>query len=92
MNNIINKDKTLQLNYLYKIKTNEIGYEQAYINKLYNLYQSIKLLINIIENKNNNTSIYHPKLLNKYYNKFYSKNLERKNKIKVKRLIKKVKN
>ena len=88
INNIINKDKTSELNYLYKKSINEISYEQKYINKLYNLYQSIKLLINITESKNNNLSIYHPKLLNRHFNKFFSKNLESQNKIKVKRLSK----
>ena len=92
INNIINKGKTSELNYLYKKNLNEISYEQKYINKLYNLYQSIKLLIKITESNNNNISIYHPKLLNKHFNKYYSKNLESQKKIKVKRLSKNVKN
>ena len=73
INSFINKNKTSLLFSLYQ-KYNEINNVLSYINKLYNLYQSIKLLINITESNKNNIKNYHPILLNKYFYKYYWKN------------------
>lgn len=69
----INKDKNSLLYSLY-LKYNKINNVESYINKLHNLYQSIKLLINITESNKNNIQKYHPMLLNKYFYQYYWKN------------------
>ena len=79
INHIINKNKNSLLFSYYQIIKNKIN-SQSYIYKLYNLYQSIKLLIKITESENKNI-IYQPKLLNKYFQKLYFQNLENQNKI-----------
>jgi len=73
INAFINKSKNSLLFSLYQKhdKTNNV---ESYINKLYNLYQSIKLLINITESNKDNIKNYHPILLNKYFYKYYWKN------------------
>ena len=73
INSFINKNKTSLLFSLYQ-KHNEINYAHSYINKLHNLYQSIKLLINITESNKNNIKNYHPILLNKYFYRYFWKN------------------
>ena len=86
VNNILNKNKSSGIFILYQKNTKDISNEQTYINKLYNLYQSIKLLINLTENENKDICAYDPIFLNAYYKRY--KNLESQNKIKVKRLNK----
>ena len=73
INAFINKDKNSLLYSLYQ-KHNKINNVESYINKLHNLYQSIKLLINITESNKNNIQKYHPMLLNKYFYQYYWKN------------------
>ena len=73
INAFINKDKNSLLYSLYQ-KNNKINNVESYINKLHNLYQSIKLLINITESNKNNIQKYHPILLNKYFYQYYWKN------------------
>ena len=68
-----NKDKNSLLISLYP-KHNKINIIESYINKLHNLYQSIKLLINITESNKNDMQNYHPILLNMYFYKYYWKN------------------
>ena len=86
INNILNKNQSSGLFRLYQKNIIEISNEKTYINKLYNLYQSIKLLINLTDYEDKDTYIYNPIFLNVYYKRY--KNLESQNKIKVKRLIK----
>ena len=73
INSYINKNKNSLLFSLYQ-KHNEKNNVHSYINKLHNLYQSIKLLIKITESNKNNIKNYHPILLNKYFYKYYWKN------------------
>ena len=87
INHIINRNKNSLLFSYYQIVKNKNLYSQSYIYKLYNLYQSIKLLINITESENKNI-IYHPKLLNKYFEQIYFQNLENQNRITAKRKTK----
>ena len=87
INHIINRNKHSLLFSYYQIIKNKNNNSQSYIYKLYNLYQSIKLLINITESENKNI-IYHPKLLNKYFEQLYFHNLENQNKITAKRKTK----
>ena len=88
INHIINKNKNSILFSYYQNFTNKNSYSQSYIYKIYNLYQSIKLLIKITEDENKNI-IYHPILLNKNFHQIFLQNLENQNKIIVKRKTKK---
>ena len=86
INNIINEEKKSFFFSKYQ-KMNEINnnINKTYIHKLYNLYQSIKILIKITEYKNNDINIFHPILLDRYFYKFFLKFTEKKNKILVDR-------
>ena len=60
INSILNKEKKSRFYQLYLKNTEEI-----YFCKMFNLYKSIKLLIKITENTNQNNIKYNPFLLNK---------------------------
>ena len=80
INNILKKDKNSIFFSIYQ-RNNKINTGQSYIYKLYNLYQSIKLLINLTENSKKDLILYNPILLNKFFYKCLWKNIENKNKI-----------
>ena len=88
INNIINKNKNSFIYSLYQSNVCDSIYSETYIYKLFNLYQSIKLIIKITESENKNKIIFHPFLLNKFFRKIYQENMENQYKIKVKRISK----
>ena len=92
INKIINKNKNSTIFSLYKKNTSEINYKKSYNYILYNLYQSIKLLINITESISKENVVLKPKILNNFYYKFYRENSENQNKITVKRKTKNPRN
>ena len=85
INNIIFKNRKSLIFSLYQSNIIERNYSETYIYKLYNLYQSIKNIIKLTESGKIKEMIIHPLLLNKCFNKYYSQNLEKQNKIIVKR-------
>ena len=85
INNIINKNKNSYIYSSYQLNISNSIDSKTYIYKLYNLYQSIKLVIKITESESKNKIIFHPFLLNKFFRIFFLQNLENQNKITVKR-------
>ena len=92
INLILNKNKNSIFFSSYQTNIIDFYHSYTFINKLYNLYQSIKLILKITESDSKNKIAIHPFLLNKYFHKLYLQNLENQNIIIVKRKSKLKKN